>query len=197
MDNASELKAGQPVLEFRDQAAFDDWLQANVENPTGVWLKIAKKASPHRTVTHPEALEVAITCGWIDGQRFSYDAEYFLQRFVRRRRRSKWSQINRAKAEELIAQGRMKPSGLEEAQAAQQDGRWEAAYPAQSQASVPPDLQAALDQHPDAKAFFEQLTGQRRYAFLYRLHNAVRPDARKKRIANYIKLLNEGKTLLD
>ncbi|HZP14484.1 MAG TPA: YdeI/OmpD-associated family protein, partial [Nocardioides sp.] len=120
-----------------------------------------------------------------------------LQRFVKRTAKSKWSQVNREKVEELTAAGRMKPSGLEEVRRAKADGRWEAAYPAQSQAPVPPDLQTALDANPEAKAFFETLRGQRRYAFLYRLHNVKRPESRAKRIANYIELLNAGKTLHD
>jgi uncharacterized protein YdeI (YjbR/CyaY-like superfamily) len=116
---------------------------------------------------------------------------------VKRTPRSKWSQINRKKAEELIAAGRMKPSGLEQVRRARADGRWEDAYPAQSQAAVPPDLQAALDANPEAKAFFETLRGQRRYAFLFRLHNVSRPENRQRRIAKYIELLKAGKTLHD
>jgi uncharacterized protein YdeI (YjbR/CyaY-like superfamily) len=190
-------KNGQPIIELPHERAFDEWLAANHDSPAGVWLKIAKKSSPHETVTHPEALEIALTYGWIDGQRQPYDDDYFLQRFVRRTPRSKWSQVNRKKVEELIAAGRMKPSGLEQVEKAKADGRWEAAYPPQSQAAVPPDLQAALDANPEAKAFFDTLRGQRRYAFLFRLHNVVRPETRARRIANYIELLSAGKTLLD
>src|SRR5205823_5935207 len=109
---------------------------------------------------------------------------------------SKWSQINREKAEQLIAQKRMKPPGLSEVRKAQQDGRWEAAYPAQSQARVPHDFQRALNKNPKAKEFFATVTGVHRYAFLYRLHNVKTPAARARRISNYIELLNEGKTLL-
>ena len=197
VNRGGEERAGQPIIQFDSQDAWDGWLGENFEQPTGVWLRIAKKTSPHQTVSHHEALELAIAYGWIDGQRVGYDEHFFLQRFVQRRPRSRWSQINRAKAEELISQGRMKPSGLAQVRAAQADGRWEAAYPAQSQAPVPDDLQTALDANPEAKAFFETLRGQRRYAFLYRLHNVVRPETRAKRIAGYIELLSAGKTLVD
>ncbi len=197
MTSGSEQRDGQPIVQFGSRDAWDEWLAGNFEHPDGVWLRIAKKGSTHETVTHAEALEIAITYGWIDGQRLSYDDDFFLQRFVVRRPRSRWSQVNRAKAEQLIAEGRMKPSGLEQVRAAQADGRWEAAYPAQSAASVPPDLQDALDAHPNAKAFFETLRGQRRYSFLYRLHNVSRPEARARRIASYIELLEAGRTLVD
>jgi uncharacterized protein YdeI (YjbR/CyaY-like superfamily) len=186
-----------PILEFRDRAAWDAWLAGNHDKSTGVWLKFAKKRASRSTVTHPEALEEAIRYGWIDGQARPYDEHFWLVRFTARRPRSRWSQVNRQKASELIEQGRMHPAGLAQVRAAKEDGRWDAAYPAQSRAQIPPDFQEALHGAPRAKAFFETLTGARRYAFLYRLHQVVKPEARAKRIADYIALLNEGKTLHD
>jgi uncharacterized protein YdeI (YjbR/CyaY-like superfamily) len=184
-----------PIVQAPDQSAWREWLQANHGSPDGVWLKFAKKASPTATVSYAEALEEALCFGWIDGQVRRYDEHFYLQRFTPRRRRSKWSQNNVEKAERLIAEGRMHPAGLAQIEAARADGRWEAAYPAQSQAPVPEDLQAALDAEPAAGEFFETLTGATRYAFLYRLHNVADPAARAKRIAMYIELLAERKTL--
>jgi uncharacterized protein YdeI (YjbR/CyaY-like superfamily) len=186
-----------PIIEARDQDAWRAWLQANHASPDAVWLKLAKKSSPRPTVTQPEAIEEALCFGWIDGQVRSHDEHHYLQRFTPRRARSKWSQINREKAERLIAEGRMHPAGLAQVEAAKADGRWEAAYPAQSRAQVPEDLRRALDEHPAAKRFFETLTGSARYAFLYRLHHVHKPDARAKRIATYIEVLSSGKTLQD
>src|SRR6201999_969461 len=103
--------------------------------------------------------------------------------------------VNCGKAEALIASGRMRPAGLAQVRAAQNDGRWEQAYEPQSRATVPPDLQRALDAHPDARTFFETLKGVQRYAFLYRLHNVKTEKARERRIATYIELLSEGRTL--
>jgi uncharacterized protein YdeI (YjbR/CyaY-like superfamily) len=184
-----------PVLQFADLAAWQRWLERHDSDSPGVWLKIAKQTSPTTTVTHPEALEVAICHGWIDGQRRAHDAEFFLQRFTPRGPRSKWSQINRQKATELIEAGRMRPSGQVQVDAAKADGRWDAAYEPQARASVPEDLQKALDQSHAAAEFFATLTGQRRYAFLYRLHHVKDPVRRAKRIADYIDLLSAGKTL--
>ncbi|HEY2161518.1 MAG TPA: YdeI/OmpD-associated family protein [Solirubrobacteraceae bacterium] len=184
-----------PIVELRDQPAWRRWLEANHDSPDGVWLKLAKKASPTSTVTYAEAVEEAVCFGWIDGQVRRYDEHFYLQRFTPRRASSQWSQINRDKAERLIAEGRMHAAGLARVEAAKADGRWEAAYPAQSDAQVPEDLERALDANPAAKEFFDTLTGSTRYAFLYRLHNVRKPEARAKRIADYVERLSERRTL--
>ena len=186
-----------PIVEAKDQPAWRRWLAAHHERREGIWLKLAKKGSPTPSVSYAEALEEAICFGWIDGQIRRFDEHFYLQRFTPRRPKSKWSQINREKAERLIEAGRVQPAGLAQIEAARADGRWDAAYPAQSQATVPEDLQAALDGHPEAKRFFESLTGSARYAFLYRLHQVVVPEARAKRIADYIERLSAGRTLQD
>src|SRR5436309_5636713 len=118
----------EPILEFPDRDAWEAWLESNHATVSGVWMKIAKKNAPHDTVRYPEVLHAAISYGWIDGQRRAHDNSYFLQRFTRRGPRSKWSQINRATAERLIAEGRMRPDGLKEVEAAKADGRWDDAY---------------------------------------------------------------------
>ena len=158
-------------------------------------MKLAKKAAPVKTQTHAEALEAALCYGWIDGQAARYDNLYMLMRFTPRRRRSKWSQINRERAEQLIAQGKMKPAGLAAVQAAKTDGRWDAAYPPQSAAPVPDDLRRALDKNLRAKAFFATLTGSTRYAFLYRLHHVTGAEERANRIAEYVRFLSQSRTL--
>jgi uncharacterized protein YdeI (YjbR/CyaY-like superfamily) len=188
-------KQDLPILEFEDQAAWERWLEANHDSSTGVRLRFAKKGSGAATVTHAQALEAALCHGWIDGQAGRFDDRYWLVRFTPRGPRSRWSQINRGHAERLIAEGRMKPAGLAKVKDAQEDGRWEAAYPAQSRARVPEDFQRELDRNPNAKAFFSTLKGADRYAFLYRLHHVKDPQRRTRRIAGYIALLSERKTL--
>lgn len=187
-------KADLPILQFDDQVAWAGWLEHNHAETSGVWLKLAKRGSAVKTVTYGEALEEALCYGWIDGQVSRHDESFYLQRFTPRRPRSKWSANNRDKVERLIAEGRMRPAGLEAIEAAKSDGRWDAAYPAQSNATIPDDLQKALDDNPDAKAFFETLTGQNRYAFLFRLHGVKRPETRAKRIATYMAMLSEHRT---
>ena len=184
-----------PILEFADRTAWKHWLDEQHGSSPGVWIKIAKKASGIATVTHPEALEEALCYGWIDGQRAPHDDTFFLQRFTPRRVRSRWSQINRDKATELIEQGRMTPAGLAQVEAAKADGRWEAAYAPQSSLTVPEDFQRALDENAAAKEFFATLRGIRRYAFIYRIGDAKRPETRARRIREYVAMLSEGRTL--
>ena len=184
-----------PIHEFADRTAWKRWLEEQHGSSPGVWLKIARKASGIPTVTHPEALEEALCYGWIDGQRAPHDDTFFLQRFTPRRTRSRWSQINRAKAIELIELGRMAPAGLAQVEAAKADGRWEAAYAPQSSQTVPEDFQKALDENPAAREFFATLRGIRRYAFIYRIGDAKRPETRARRIREYVAMLAEGRTL--
>jgi uncharacterized protein YdeI (YjbR/CyaY-like superfamily) len=182
------------ILQLPDSLAWERWLEANHATEPGVWLKTAKKSAPFTTVSHPEALETAICFGWIDGRRTPLDDCFFLQRFTPRTRRSKWSQVNRTKAENLIKEDRMRPAGLKQVEAAKQDGRWEAAYEPQSRATIPADFQAALDRNPEAKAFFATLRGQNRFAFLYRIQDAKRPETRQRRIAKFVAMLGDRQT---
>jgi uncharacterized protein YdeI (YjbR/CyaY-like superfamily) len=186
-----------PIVDAPDQRTWRRWLDANHQSKPGAWLKLAKKGSPTPSVSYGEAVEEALCFGWIDGQVRRFDEHFYLQRFTPRRKASSWSQINREKATRLIDEGRMQPAGLAQVEAAQADGRWDAAYPGQSQATVPEDFQRALDAHPQAKAFFATLTGSARYAFLYRLHGVSDAQRRAKRIAGYIERLSAGRTLQD
>lgn len=161
----------------------------------GVWLQLAKKGAPLTSVSYAEALEVALCHGWIDGQKKSYDADSWLQKFTPRGARSIWSKINREKALGLIESGRMQAAGLAQIERAKADGRWEDAYEPASTATVPEDLQAELDRNPAAKAFFETLKGSNRYAILFRVQTAKKPDTRARRIAQFVAMLEKGETL--
>lgn len=184
-----------PIVGFTDRAAWQSWLEKHHDASPGAWLKIAKKDSGRTTVTYLEAVEEALCYGWIDGQKAPHDESFFLQRFTPRRARSKWSEINRGKAISLIDEGRMKPAGLAQVEAAKTDGRWEAAYAPQSSRTIPDDFQRALDENPAANEFFKTLQGVRRYAFLYRIADAKRPETRARRINEYVAMLAEGRTL--
>jgi uncharacterized protein YdeI (YjbR/CyaY-like superfamily) len=183
------------VLEFESDAHWEAWLEEHHASSDGVWLKIAKKASGIPTVAYPEVLDTALCFGWIDGQRKALDDRYFLQRFTPRRARSKWSQINREKVAALTRARRMRPAGLAEVERAKADGRWDAAYGGQAAMTVPDDLQAELDARPDAAVFFAGLSSQNRYAILFRLHDAKRPETRARRLAKFVAMLEAGETL--
>ena len=181
----------EPIA-FADQAAWREWLAANHADADGVWIKFAKKASGIPTVTYAEAVEVALTYGWIDGQAKGIDDRHYLQRFTPRRAQSVWSKINRTKAEALIESGAMQPAGLAEVERAKADGRWARAYDSPRTAIVPDDLQAALDADPAAAKFFESLDGNNRYAILHRIQSAKRPETRASRIAKFVEMCRRG-----
>ena len=188
-------KAEQPVLFFASPADLEVWMGVHGEESDGIWLKFAKKDSGIESVVYAEAVEIALSHGWIDGQAKRLDDDHYLQRFTPRRPRSKWSRINREKAERLIAEGRMRPAGLREVELAKEDGRWDDAYDSPSTATVPDDFQAALDAEPAAAEFFASLGSTKRYSFVYRITDAKRPETRAKRIAEYVELLARGETL--
>src|ERR671919_765482 len=170
-------KDGRPILAFASPEAWEAWLEREHAKSDGVWLKFAKKGSGVASVVFAEALEVAICYGWIDSQALSLDERFYLQKFTPRRARSKWSRINRDRVEELTKQGRMKPAGL-----AKSDGRWEAAYASPANAEVPEDLQKALDASPKAAEFFATLSKSNRFAILYQLQDAKKPETRTRRL---------------
>jgi uncharacterized protein YdeI (YjbR/CyaY-like superfamily) len=180
---------------FRDASAWEAWLAKHHEASDGVWLQLAKAGAAEPGLTYPQALEVALCFGWIDGQKKGLDDQSWLQRFTPRRSRSIWSKINRTKAEALVAQGRMRPAGVREMERAQADGRWDEAYDGARTSTVPEDLQAALDARPKARAFFATLDGANRYAVLWRIQTAKKPETRARRIVQLVDMLARGEKI--
>jgi uncharacterized protein YdeI (YjbR/CyaY-like superfamily) len=191
----TEAKASLPILSFSNAAAFASWLANQPRTAPGLWLKIAKKGSGIPSLTKADAIDAALCHGWIDGQLDKYDAQCWLIRFTPRKTRSKWSDVNRTRALELIDAGRMAAAGMAEIEAAKADGRWNAAYAPASRATVPPDLQAALDANPKAARFFATLSGANRYSVLYRIGTAGKPETRARKIASFVAMLERGETL--
>jgi uncharacterized protein YdeI (YjbR/CyaY-like superfamily) len=184
-----------PTLPFGSAADFEVWLEAEHAVSDGIWLKVGKKTAPGPSVSYAEALEVALCFGWIDGQKRSFDADYWLQRFTPRKAGSKWSKINTEKADALVAAGRMRPAGQLQADKARADGRWDAAYAGQRTSTVPDDLRAALDANPAAAAFFATISSVNRYAIIYRIGSVKRAETRARKIAQYVQMLAEHKTI--
>ena len=191
----SRRVAEQPQIAFESAEAWEAWLAEHHDKADGIWLKFAKKGTGARSVMYDEALEVALCYGWIDGQSRRLDETWYLQRFTPRRAQSVWSKRNREKVAALIEAGRMQPAGLREIERAKADSRWEAAYDGPATATVPDDLQAALDENPAAADFFARLDKQNRYAILHRVQTAVRPDTRARRIAKLVEQLARGEKL--
>ena len=191
----TEFRSGLPIVSFTDQTALEKWLSAQPSDSNGAWIRFPKKGSSVASVTKAHAIDSALCYGWIDGQLDKYDAESWLIRFTPRRPRSKWSDVNRKRALELIAQGRMHASGQLEIDKAKADGRWEAAYASASKAEVPPDLQAALDANLKAAVFFATLTGANRYAILYRIGSVKKAETRARKIRDFVAMLERGETV--
>ncbi len=185
-----------PELIVRDAAAWQTWLAGHHADPAGVWLVLAKKGTEKPTsLTYDQALEEALCHGWIDGQAGRRDEATYRQRFTPRRRRSAWSKRNTGIAERLIAEDRMRPAGHTEVEQAKADGRWEAAYAGPASMEVPADLAEALATEPKAQAMFEGLNSQNRYAVLYRIAGAKRPETRARRIEQFVAMLARGETV--
>jgi uncharacterized protein YdeI (YjbR/CyaY-like superfamily) len=184
-----------PTLRFAGPAELEAWLERNAAESEGVWLKIAKKGAEEPSVTYAEALELALCFGWIDSQKRGFDDQHFLQRFTPRRPSGRWSKINREKCEALLAAGSMRPAGLAEIEAAKADGRWEAAYEGARAAKVPDDLRRELDSSPAAAASFAELDGANRYAILYRLDEAKKPETRERRLRKFVAMLERGERI--
>jgi uncharacterized protein YdeI (YjbR/CyaY-like superfamily) len=190
-----EMRAGLPILAFADARAFHAWLESQGPMAPGLWLKLSKKSAPQRTLAKSEAIDAALCHGWIDGQLDAYDDHYWLIRFTPRKPRSKWSELNRRRATELLAEGRMRPAGLAQIETAKTDGRWDVAYAPASRAEAPPDLAAALDANPKAAVFFASLTGANRYAILYRIGAVKTPETRARKVAQFVAMLERGETI--
>lgn len=180
---------------FENALAWETWLASNHSDPVGVWLQIAKKTSPTPSVTYDEALDAALCYGWIDGQRRSLDANYFLQRFTPRRRGSMWSRRNVDKVAMLVEAGRMRGPGEKEVEAARADGRWERAYEGAGAMGTPKDFAAALAREQAAGRFWDSLGRTERYKFLWRIETTKRPETRRRKIGEFVGMLKEGRKL--
>lgn len=179
---------------FRTLAAWEKWLATHGDAP-GVWVQIAKKDSGKISISQNEAIEGALCHGWIDGQKRALDDSFYLLRFTPRRPRSVWSKINIAKVEQLIASGRMQPSGMREVEVAKADGRWDAAYEGSSRMEVPRELADALATDARAQRFFEQLDRANRYAFCWRVHTAKKPETRRARAEKFVAMMARGEKI--
>ncbi|MEY2426749.1 MAG: hypothetical protein QOI61_2321 [Actinomycetota bacterium] len=185
-----------PIVHAASAAKFEAWMKKNHTSSDGIWLAIAKKTGQATSVSYSEAVEVALCWGWIDGQKQKLDDDYSLQRFTPRRPRSRWSKTNVARVAELTKAQRMQPSGLAEVERAKADGRWAAAYDGASKMTVPDDLAAAFKKNKKAAAAFATVSAANRYAILYRVHDAKKPETRAARIEKFVAMLADGKTLV-
>jgi uncharacterized protein YdeI (YjbR/CyaY-like superfamily) len=184
-----------PIISFATWQDWETWLKEHHTHTRGVWLKIAKKETGIASVSYSEALNSALCYGWIDGQKASCDDQYWLQKFTPRRPKSIWSKVNCDKATALLASDRMQPAGIQQMELAKADGRWEAAYDSQSKITIPDDFQRELDKNQQAKEFFHTLNSVNRYAILFRIQTAKKPETRSARITKFIEMLSNNQKI--
>jgi len=184
-----------PVMFFGEQQSLENWLENNHDTSPGIRLQISKKNSGVVTVSYDEALESALCYGWVDSQKEKFDEKMWVQRFTPRRAKSIWSKVNKDKAELLITNGRMKPSGFKAIEAAKKNGHWDKAYESQSIASMPEDFAIELERNVKAMAFYDTLNSQNKYAILFRIHNAKKQETRAKRIQQFVAMLEKGEKI--
>ena len=198
MISRPKVKSELPIKLFKEKRDWAVWLDNNQNNQaksSGLWLRIAKKKADITSLSYAEALEIALCYGWIDGQKKPYDELTWLQKFTPRGARSIWSVNNREKAGDLIRNGQMKPAGLKAIERAKENGQWAAAYDSQSKIALPEDFRSELDKHTKAKAFFITLDSANRYAILFRLQTARKPETRAKRLRQFIAMLEKHEKL--
>jgi uncharacterized protein YdeI (YjbR/CyaY-like superfamily) len=183
------------VHEFADADAFYRWLAKHHASQPEVWIRIHKLSSGLKSITPKEAIDVVLCWGWIDAIRKSLDDRSFLQRYTPRGKKSIWSRINVDNVARLVEEGRMTEHGLAEVERAKADGRWQRAYGNSKEMTIPPDLQAAIDAEPAAKAMLASLSAQNRFALAFRLHNMKTEAGRRKRIAAFVEMLKRGETI--
>jgi uncharacterized protein YdeI (YjbR/CyaY-like superfamily) len=187
--------ASLPVIAFKSPQAWSQWLTKHYSAQKGVWVQLFKKASGKQTITYEQALEEALCWGWIDGQVKSLDTDSYVQKFTPRGPKSIWSKKNCQRIEQLVKEGRMKPSGISVVEAAKKDGRWDRAYDSPANMKMPADFLKELSKHPQAKAFFETLNKTNVYAIGWRLQTAKKPETRRARMQVILDLLKQGKKI--
>ena len=187
-----QKKDNLPILFFKTAKEWEKWLNKNHSSEKEAWLQFYKKASGVPSLNHPKALEVALCYGWIDAVANKYDEESYLQRFTPRRPKSIWSKKNIENVTRLIAEGKMKPAGLKEIEAAKADGRWEAAYDSPANMEMPKYFLKELAKNPKAEKFFQTLNKTNRFSIGWRLQTAKKPETREKRMKAIIEMLSKG-----
>jgi len=192
---ANLIHKNEPILTFRTSQELEVHMSNASGGSKGFWLRLAKAGAPTATIGKEDAIEAALCCGWIDGQLAKLDEHYFLVRMTPRRAGSRWSEKNRGTANRLAQEGRLRPAGLAQIEAAKADGRWDAAYASQGKADIPEDLATALASNEAARRFFETLDRANRYAVIYRVNEAKRAETRARRIANFVEMLARGEAI--
>lgn len=194
--NPALEKSGLPILSFVEENDLNRWFLAH-PGAVGIWIRFPKKGASWAAISKQQALDVALCHGWIDGQAAPGDDDSFLMRFTPRRPRSNWSKINCARAEVLIAQGRLHATGLAQVKAAKADGRWDAAYASPRTMVPPPELEEVFRRHPIAAEAFRALSKSQQYSLLLDIVTKKRPETRQRKITALLTSLSQSRCISD
>lgn len=184
------------TLEVLTPAEWRDWLAANHDQESEIWLIFHKKETGLPSIAYSDALDEALCYGWVDSLIKRLDDARYARKFTPRKDNSQWSVVNKKRVVALIRDGRMTDHGLKKVAAAQASGKWE--KPVQKPVidlSMPPEFAAALKQNPQAEAFFAALRPSLQAEYLRWINTARRPETRERRIAAAVRLLGDEQTL--
>jgi len=171
------------------------WLSEHHGGEAGVWLIFYKKETHKRAIDYEDAVEEALCFGWIDSIIKKIDNEKYVRKFTPRKDKSKWSELNRKRANKMIKEGRMTDVGLAKIKAAKKTGLWEKDGRPVISFDVPPELAKKLAKNKKAKENFDKLAPSYRRQYIGWIVVAKRAETKKRRIEESIALLEKGKKL--
>jgi uncharacterized protein YdeI (YjbR/CyaY-like superfamily) len=181
----------KPLL-FRNRAAWRAWLKRNHDTKKEVWLAYYKKNSGKTSVTYEEALKEGLCFGWIDSTVNALDAERYMQKWTPRKAKSVWSASNKARVKKLMDEGRMAAPGLASVAAAKRNGSWRSLDRVDPKPEIPPDLAAAIEADPQAKANFGRVSSSQKKMLVWWIIGAKRQETRARRIARGLEMIRTG-----
>jgi uncharacterized protein YdeI (YjbR/CyaY-like superfamily) len=171
------------------------WLSENHATEAGIWLIFYKKKMSKPTITYEAAVEEAICFGWIDSIIKKVDAAKYARKFTPRSDKSKWSALNKKRANKMIKEGRITKIGLAKIKAAKKAGLWDKDPRPRISFDIPPEFAKALTCNNKAKENFDKLAPTYRKHYIGWISVAKRPDTKKRRIKESIALLEKGRKL--
>ncbi len=183
------------MIAFDTTESFEEWLARHHGEHGGIWIHFFKAASGTPSITYAQALDVALCYGWIDGPIRKCDEASWIHKFTPRGRRSVWSKRTNLHVDRLTKQGRMQPAGKPKLTRPRPMVGGMPPMRRRLRSWSPPNFMTALQKSKKAAAFYASLSKSNRYAIYYRIHTAKKPETKKRKIAEFIAMLERGETI--
>jgi uncharacterized protein YdeI (YjbR/CyaY-like superfamily) len=180
---------------FAEPADFRAWLEKNHDRASELWVGFHKKGSGRPSITWPESVDEALCFGWIDGVRKSLGPDSYMIRFTPRKARSTWSAVNIKRAQELAAEGRMRPAGLKAFEARTDDRSAIYAYEQRHAAKLDPEQEREFRANAKAWEYFQSRPPSYRRTATWWVVSAKREETRRKRLRTLIEDSAQGRTI--